>query len=103
MKESVKFAGITWSKFAEDSDRNAYMLADSDVYNMGFGENNNWRNSLVRTKLNEELCQAVALTMCGMSALVIMWTAVGLATPGRCVRFVLLSLQSLYLVNRMKG
>ena len=31
MKESVVIAGITWSKFAEDKDGNAYLLADECV------------------------------------------------------------------------
>ena len=42
MKESISCAGITWSKFAEDSEGHAYMLADENICGMEFGENNDF-------------------------------------------------------------
>lgn len=37
MKESISLIGITWSKFAEDNEGNAYMLADENIASMKFG------------------------------------------------------------------
>lgn len=34
MREPIKIAGIVWSKFAEDSEGNAYMLADENICDM---------------------------------------------------------------------
>ena len=59
MKDSITVAGITWSKFAEDQDGNAYMLADENIGDMQFGDNNDWRESPIRRKLNEELYQKI--------------------------------------------
>ena len=59
LKESISIAGITWSKFAEDSEGNAYMLADEKICDMTFGENNDWRESPIRKKLNDELYQKI--------------------------------------------
>jgi len=59
IKESITIAGITWSKFAEDGEGNAYMLADKSIGDMEFGENNDWRESPIRKKLNDELYQKI--------------------------------------------
>lgn len=59
MRDSITAAGITWSKFAEDQDGNAYMLADENIGDMQFGDDNDWRESPIRRKLNEELYQKV--------------------------------------------
>jgi len=59
MKESIIVAGIAWSKFAEDGEGNAYMLADKSIGDMKFGENNDWRKSLIRKKLNDELYRKI--------------------------------------------
>lgn len=72
-KESIIVAGITWSKFAEDSEGNAYMLADEKIYDMEFGDNNDWRESLIREKLNEELYQKVVAEL-GADALLTIQT-----------------------------
>lgn len=60
MKESITIAGITWSKFAEDAEGNAYMLADESIGDMKFGENNDWKESLIRKRLNSEMYQKIA-------------------------------------------
>ena len=59
IKESVSIADITWSKFAEDREGNAYMLADENIVSMEFGDNNDWRESQIRKKLNGELYQKI--------------------------------------------
>lgn len=69
IKESITIAGITWSKFAEDSERNAYMLADEVIFNMKFGENNDWRESPIRNKLYDKLYFKIADEL-GMEAIV---------------------------------
>lgn len=55
MKENIKIAGITWSKFAEDKDGNALMLADTDICQSKFGENNNWGKSCIRNDVLQNL------------------------------------------------
>lgn len=59
MKESVTFAGITWSKFAEHENGHAFVLADSIIKTMAFGEygkeNNNWIYSKIRAYLYDNL------------------------------------------------
>lgn len=53
MGESIQFANMVWSKFAEDHNRNAYMLADLYSHTMNFGEDNNWKDSPIRYKLHK--------------------------------------------------
>lgn len=43
MKESIQIVDIVWSKFAEDENGNAFMLADTVICQSKFGENNNWK------------------------------------------------------------
>ena len=51
--DTVTIANITWRKFKEDENGNSYMLADDDTLeNSKFGENNDWRDSLIRKNLN---------------------------------------------------
>ena len=103
MKESITVAGITWSKFAEDSEGNAYMLADENICNMEFGENNDWRESLIRKKLNEELYQKIVAEL-GSDALVTIQTDLfshdGLKDYGKCEDMVSLLTYDLYRNNR---
>ena len=103
MKESITVAGITWSKFAEDSEGNAYMLADENICNMEFGENNDWRESSIRKKLDEELYQKIA-TELGTEALVPIQTDLfshdGLKDYGKCDDMVSLLTYDLYRNNR---
>ncbi len=68
MKESISVADISWSKFAEDSEGNAYMLADENIYDMEFGDNNDWRESPIKKRLNEKLYQKVVAEL-GTNAL----------------------------------
>ena len=104
MRESITVAGITWSKFAEDSEGNAYMLADENIYNMEFGENNDWRESTIRKKLNNELYQKIAAE-CGVDALVTIQTDLfshdGLRDYGKCEDMVSLLTYDLYRNNRI--
>lgn len=103
MKESITVAGITWSKFAEDSEGNAYMLADENICDMSFGENNDWRESSIRKKLNEELYQKI-VTELGSDTLVTIQTDLfshdGLRDYGRCEDMVSLLTYDLYRNNR---
>ena len=102
-KESIIVAGITWSKFAEDSEGNAYMLADEKIYDMEFGDNNDWRESPIREKLNEELYQKVVAEL-GADALLTIQTDLfshdGLRDYGKCEDNVSLLTYDLYRNNR---
>lgn len=51
--DQIEIAGITWSKFAEDENGNAYMLADEAVSESDFGNNNDYRDSKIRKYLAE--------------------------------------------------
>ena len=103
MKESISVAGIIWSKFAEDSEGNAYMLADEKICDVEFGENNDWRESLIRNKLNEELYQKIVAEL-GADALVTIETDLfshdGLRDYGKCEDMVSLLTYDLYRNNR---
>lgn len=103
MKESISLIDITWSKFAEDIEGNAYMLADENIYNMKFGENNDWRESPIKKKLNEELYQKIVAEL-GTDALVAIQTDLfshdGLRDYGKCEDMVSLLTYDLYRSNR---
>ena len=103
MKESISIAGIIWSKFAEDSEGNVYMLADEKICNMEFGENNDWRESTIRKKLNEELQQQIVAEL-GVDALVTIQTDLfshdGLKDYGTCDDKVSVLTYDLYRNNR---
>ncbi len=103
MKESITVAGITWSKFAEDAEGNAYMLADQSIGDMKFGENNDWRESLIRKKLNDELCQEITDSL-GFDALatiqVDLFSHDGLKDYGQCEDMVSLLTYDFYRNNR---
>lgn len=51
--DQIEVAGIIWSKFAEDENGNAYMLADETVSESEFGTNNDYRDSKIRKYLAE--------------------------------------------------
>ena len=101
--ESIRCAGITWSKFAEDNDGNAYMLADEKIFNMKFGENNDWRESSIREKLNGYLFQNIKENL-GADALVTihidLFSYDGLRDYGKCDDMVSLLTYDLYRNNR---
>ena len=103
MKESISVAGITWSKFAEDNEGNAYMLADEKICDMEFGENNDWRDSPIRKKLNDDLQQKIAEEL-GADALVAIQTDLfshdGLRDYEKCEDRVSLLTYDLYRNNR---
>ncbi len=104
MKEGISVAGITWSKFAEDNEGNAYMLADEKICDMEFGENNDWRESKIRNnKLNEEMFQKI-ISELGEDALVTIQTDLfshdGLKDYGQCEDMVSLLTYDLYRNNR---
>lgn len=104
MKESISVAGITWSKFAEDSEGNAYMLADEKVCDMEFGKNNDWRESEIRNKkLNEEMFRKITSEF-GKDALVTIQTDLfshdGLRDYGQCEDMISLLTYDLYRNNR---
>jgi len=103
IKESITVAGITWSKFAEDSEGNAYMLADKSIGNMEFGENNDWRESPIRKKLNDELYQKI-IDDFGADALatiqVDLFSHDGLRDYGKCEDMISLLTYDFYRNNR---
>lgn len=103
IKESIMAAGITWSKFAEDSEGNAYMLADKKIYDMQFGDNNDWKESSIRKKLNDDLYQKI-ISELGVEALVKIQTDLfshdGLRDYGKCEDNVSLLTYDLYRNNR---
>ena len=103
MKESISLAGITWSKFAEDSEGNAYMLADEKICDLKFGESNDWRESPIREKLNEEIYQKIVDEL-GSDAVVTIQTDLfshdGLKDYGKCEDMVSLLTYDLYRNNR---
>ena len=103
MKESISLVGVKWSKFAEDSDGNAYMLADEEICDMEFGENNDWRESPIRKKLYEELYMKIVDEL-GSDAVVTIKTDLfshdGLRDYGKCEDMVSLLTYDLYRNNR---
>ena len=103
MKEKIFVAGITWSKFAEDSEGNAYMLADEKICDMEFGENNDWRESPIRKKLYEELYMKIVDEL-GSDAVVTIQTDLyshdGLKDYGKREDMVSLLTYDLYRNNR---
>lgn len=103
IRESISFAGISWSKFAEDSEGNDYMLADENTENAEFGDTNDWKNSPIRKKLNDELCQKIVDEL-GADALVTIQTDLfshdGLRDYGKCDDMVSLLTYDLYRNNR---
>ncbi len=103
MEESISVAGITWSKFAEDREGNSYMLADENIGVMRFGKNNDWRESPIRKKLNDELYQKLIHDL-GEDALVTIQTDLfshdGLNDYGKCEDMVSLLTYDLYRYNR---
>lgn len=103
MKDGIAIAGVTWSKFAEDGAGNAYMLADEKIDDMEFGENNDWRDSPIKSKLNEKLYQKI-ITELGADALITIQTDLfshdGLRDYGKCEDQVSLLTYDLYRNNR---
>lgn len=103
IKESVSIADITWSKFAEDREGNAYMLADENIVSMEFGDNNDWRESQIRKKLNGELYQKIVAEL-GANALVTIQTDLfshdGVRDYGKCNDNISLLTYDLYRNNR---
>lgn len=103
MKESISLIGITWSKFAEDNEGNAYMLADENIASMKFGDSNDWRKSQIRKKLNEELYQKIVAEL-GANALVTILTDLfshdGLCDYRKCNDNISLLTYDLYRNNR---
>lgn len=103
IKESIEIAGITWSKFAEDADGNALMLADECIFNREFGENNNWRESPIRKELNSDLYEKMAFEI-GKDAIipitVDLFSHDGLRDYGTCIDNISILTYDLYRNNR---
>lgn len=103
MKESISIAGITWSKFAEDKDGNACLLADRCIYKKEFGENNDWKESPIREELNSELYEKIVSEIGADTILPIavdLFSHDGLRDYGTCVDNVSLLTYDLYRNNR---
>lgn len=103
IQESIFVAGITWNKFSEDADGNAYMLADNNICDMIFGNNNDWRESPIRKKLNNELYHSVIAEL-GLHSLVTIQTDLfshdGLRDYGKCEDNISLLTYDMYRNNR---
>jgi len=103
MKESIEVAGIIWSKFAEDADGNALMLADGCIFNREFGKINNWIESPIRKELNSNLYEKIVLEI-GKDAIVPitvdLFSHDGLRDYGTCIDNVSLLTYDLYRNNR---
>lgn len=103
IKESIEIAGIAWSKFAEDENGNALMLADECIFNREFGKNNDWRDSPIREELNNDLYEKIAKEI-GKDAImpitVDLFSHDGLRDYGTCVDNVSLLTYDLYRNNR---
>lgn len=103
IKENIIVAGATWSKFAEDSEGNAYILADEAIYNMKFGNNNDWRESSIKNMLNNELYPKI-ISEFGKDAIATIKTDLfshdGLRDYGECEENISLLTYDLYRNNR---
>lgn len=101
--DTVEFAGLHWSRFAEDENGNAYMLADESYGKMSFGSNNDWRESPIRKKLNGELYKKIIEDL-GEEALVPIKTDLfshdGLKDYGVCEDKISILTYDLYRNNR---
>lgn len=101
--ESITVAGITWSKFSEDTEGNAYMLADENILDMEFGENNDWRKSTIRKKLKDELYEKIVDEL-GTDAVLPIETDLfshdGLRDYGKCEDVISILTYDLYRNNR---
>lgn len=53
--DTIEVAGITWRKFAEDEQGNHLMIADDVICKSKFGTDNNWKNSIIRTEILQDL------------------------------------------------
>ena len=103
MKDSITVAGITWSKFAEDADGNAYLLADKCTDHKKFGDNNDWRENPIRKDLNDDLCKKIVAEL-GKNAIVPitvdLFSHDGLRDYGMCEDMVSIPTFDLYRNNR---
>lgn len=101
--ESITVAEIPWSKFAEDGEGNAYMLADKSIDKMKFGKNNDWRESQIRKELNDNFYKKIVSDLGKDSVLPIMVDLLshdGLDDYGKCEDMISLLTYDLYRNNR---
>ena len=101
--ESITVAEIPWSKFAEDGEGNAFMLADKCIAKMKFGKNNDWRESPIRKELNDDLYKKIVSDLGKDSVLPIMvdlFSHDGLDDYGKCEDMISLLTYDLYRSNR---
>lgn len=101
--ESITVAEIPWSKFAEDGEGNAYMLANKCIAEMKFGENNDWRESPIRKELNDDLYKKIISALGKDSILPIMvdlFSHDGFDDYGICEDMISLLTYDLYRSNR---
>lgn len=100
--DQIEIAGITWSKFAEDENGNAYMLADEAVSESDFGDNNDYRDSKIRKYL-AELSEKI-ITEIGETAIVPaeidLFSHDGLDDYGKITEMVSLLTYDMYRNNR---
>lgn len=103
MKDSITVAGIKWSKFAEDEDGNAYLLADECIGKKSFGDGNDWRKSFIRKDLNDDLYKKIVAEL-GKNAIVPitvdLFSHDGLRDYGTCEDMVSIPTFDLYRNNR---
>lgn len=103
IKDSIEVAGIIYSKFAEDENGNAFMLADECIYNGAFGRTNDWRESPIRKKLNDDMYRKIVSEL-GEDAIipitVDLFSHDGLRDYGTCEDMVSILTYDLYRINR---
>lgn len=103
MGDSITVAGIKWSKFAEDEDKNAYLLADECIWEKAFGDSNDWRKSSIRKDLNDDLCKKIVAEL-GKDAIVPitvdLFSHDGFKDYGTCEDMISILIYDLYRNNR---
>lgn len=103
INDSITVAGITWSKFAEDKEGNAYLLADESIFSRKFGKDNDWRVSPIRKELNDDLYKKIEAEL-GKDALISitvdLFSHDGMRDYGTCEDMVSILTYDLYRNNR---
>lgn len=100
--DSIEIDKILFSKFTEDSEGNAYMIADKAICKMEFGKSDDWRDSPIRTMLNTEFYDKI-IKIIGKDSLVTIESDLlsfdGLKDYGKCKDLVSLLSLDLYRKN----
>lgn len=103
IENTIIIAEIKWSQFAKDEEGNAYLLVDEPIFRHKFGDNNDWRESPIREKLNDNLYWKIVQEL-GKDAIVPitvdLFSHDGLKDYGTCEDMVSILTYDLYRNNR---